>query len=176
MRVGNAAMLRTPLDDEDNHVLRGMFVTFLSDTARFAIPVAPVVEILEMSEIAPLPRAPKYLLGLIDRRGTSVPVVDLRRLLGQQDTVDTTETRLIVLQLPPSEAPRTVGLRVDRVTEVAELDAAGAEPLKEAGLVRWNERMVAGIGKRNSKFVTVIDVVGLFDPQVSASIKPRTVA
>lgn len=149
------------------HHCHGMFVTFVCGGANFALPVAPVVEILEMSEVAPLPRAPEYLMGLIDRRGTSVPVVDLRRLLGHADLSDTMETRLIVLQLTPTEAPRMVGLRVDRVTEVTELDSAGAEPLREGDLVRWNDRMVAGIGRRHEGFVTVIDVEGLFGDDIA---------
>ena len=140
----------------------GTFVTFGIGHALFALPVAPVVAILEMRDTAPLPRSPAFLLGLIDRRGASVPIVDFRRLLGQPDQEDTLDTRLIVLSFEGTEAVSTVGLRVDRVTEVTELDHADKAPLREADLVKWNERMVAGIGRRHGRFVTVIDVEGLF--------------
>lgn len=139
-------------------------VTFGIGKADFALPVAPVVEILDARDISPLPRAPAHLLGLIDRRGASVPVVDLRRLLGQPDADDTDRTRIIVLRLVGRGAgAQHVGLRVDQVTEVTQLDDAGSEPLAEAELLRWHERMVAGIGRRDERFVTMLDVDGLFD-------------
>lgn len=138
-------------------------VTFGIGKAFFAVPVAPVVEIIEAQQIAPLPRAPQHLLGLIDRRGLSVPVVDLRLLLGQPPREDALETRIIVLQIRhEGQRDRHVGLRVDRVLDVARLDDGGDQPLSEAAMLQWNEQMVAGIGKRQGQFVTVLDVEGLF--------------
>ncbi|SFD72481.1 chemotaxis protein CheW [Roseivivax sediminis] len=141
-------------------------VTFGLDNTLFALPVAAVVEILDTREIASLPRAPGHLLGLIDRRGASVPVVDLRRLMGRGDRTDTPETRIVVLALP-GDAGHSVGLRVDRVIEVTALDDAGSAPLAEADLLRWREHMIAGIGRRNGSFVTVLDVAGLFAAELS---------
>lgn len=141
-------------------------VTFGLGSALFALPVAPVMEILDACEIAPPPRAPAHLLGLIDRRGASVPVVDLRLLLGQGALVDTPHTRIIALRLETHGQVRSVGLRVDRVIEVTRLDDAGSAPLAEADLLHWNERMVAGIGRRNGAFVTVLDVDRLFAPDI----------
>lgn len=161
---------------ESEHKMRGTFVTFGIGVATFALPVAPVVEILEAQLIAPLPRSPDYLLGLIDRRGVSVPVVDFRLLLGQERQEDTPDTRLIVLSLMQDDRPRTVGLRVDRVTEVTELDSADKGPLREADLVQWNERMVAGIGRRHEAFVTVLDVDGLFARELPALDRAQTAA
>lgn len=143
-------------------------VTFGIGKALFALPVAPVVEILEARETAPLPRTPRHLLGLIDRRGISVPVVDLRRLLGQPDREDALDTRIIVLLIDTEgQTRRYIGLRVDRVLDVALLDDGGETQLAEAEMLRWNERMVAGIGKRQGKFVTVLDVDGLFDGELA---------
>ena len=142
-------------------------VTFGIGKALFALPVAPVVEILEARETAPLPRAPSHLIGLIDRRGFSVPVVDLRILLGQPARADDFDTRIIVLIFTGApQGHRYVGLRVDRVLDVAQLDDGGEQPLAEADLLQWHERMVAGIGKRQGAFVTVLDVEGLFAGQL----------
>lgn len=155
----------------------GTFVAFAIGSALFALPVDPVREILDARSISPLPRSPAHLLGLIDRRGTSVPVVDLRRLLGQDDREDAPDTRIIVLGLGSNaEEGYTIGLRVDRVTEVTALDHAGSAPLAEAELVRWNERMVAGIGRRNGAFVTVIDVDGLLTGELADIVPAQSVA
>ncbi|NDV00316.1 chemotaxis protein CheW [Pseudoroseicyclus tamaricis] len=137
-------------------------VTFGLGSVLFALPVAPVVEIIDAREAAPLPRAPACLLGLIDRRDMSVPVVDMRLLLGQPPREDSDDTRIVVLTLREAPRRQAVGLRVDRVIEVTELDADGAAPLAEAELLNWHERMVAGIGRREGAFVTLLDVEGLF--------------
>ncbi|WP_158585645.1 chemotaxis protein CheW [Pseudooceanicola sediminis] len=144
-------------------------VTFAIAKALFAVPVAPVVEILDIREIAPLPRTPPHVLGLIDRRGVSVPVVDMRLMLAQAPQEDTHETRIVVLRMSlGGERMGLVGLRVDRVIEVAELEDAGDGMLPEAELLQWNERMVAGIARRDGLFVTCLDVDNLFGQGVRA--------
>lgn len=138
-------------------------VTFCLDATRFALPVAPVLEILEARDIAPLPRMSPVMLGLIDRRGVSVPVIDLRLTLGMAAAPTTDDTRVIVLRAGTVDGRNlTVGVRVDRVIEVTELDGGAAEPLFEADLLHWHERTVSGIGRRHDEFVTLLDVDGLF--------------
>ena len=173
-----AAGTRPPAGAEAQGLAAQTVVTFGLGEAFFALPIAPVLEILDMRDVAPLPRAPAHLLGLIDRRGVSVPVVDMRRLLGQPAQDTTLDTRIVVLGVdhapaavvpqPDSDARAptqgVVGLRVDRVIEVTTLDAPGSETLAEADWLQWNERMVAGIGRRNGAFVTVLDIDHLFGP------------
>ncbi len=138
-------------------------VTFGIGEALFALPVAPVMEIHDTRDIAPLPKTPPHLLGLMDRRGFSVPVIDMRLMLGLPPREDSQDTRIIALQVrQEGQQQLAVGLRVDRVIEVAKLDATGSRPLAEAEFLRWHEGMVAGIGRRNGAFVTLIDVAGLF--------------
>ena len=141
----------------------GVVVTFGIADALYALSVESVVEILDTLPITPLPNAPGHLLGLIDRRGVSVPVVDLRRLLGVPPRADASDTRIVVLRLDHGGDLRIVGLRLDRVIEVTALDDAGGAPLAEAELLGWDEGMVAGIGRRNGAFVTVLHLAGLFD-------------
>ncbi|MEC7762577.1 MAG: chemotaxis protein CheW [Pseudomonadota bacterium] len=143
--------------------LQETVLTFAVDGTLFALPVAPVVEILDLKPITPLPHTPPQVLGLIDRRGTSVPALDMRIMLGRMDGADTETTRIIVLRIPEvGDNPKFIGLRVDKVIEVATLDDDGSAPLPEADLLDWNERLVAGIGRRNGEFVTLLDVAGLF--------------
>ena len=72
----------------------GQYVTLGVDGDRYAAPVSRVREILDLRPIARLPRAPAELLGVIDVRGRSIPVVDLRCLLGLPPGVDDGQTRL----------------------------------------------------------------------------------
>jgi purine-binding chemotaxis protein CheW len=123
----------------------------------FAAPVAKVQEILDTRPIARLPQAPSHLLGMIDVRGEGIPVVDLRLTLGLPPAEDNENTRIIVLKVRPRDAELTVGLRADRVFEVTVLDSAELDP-PPAIEGAWTGRSIAGIGRRNGSFVTVLDL------------------
>lgn len=144
-------------------------VTFGMGEELFALPVAAVREILDPPRLSRLPGAPEHVLGLIDVRGASVAVVDLRLLLGQPPREDTQDTRIVVLNVERGGRRHVVALRTDRVIEVAELDEGRHEPLAEAELLHWDERVVAGIGRRGGAFVTVLDLDRMFDARVLAS-------
>jgi purine-binding chemotaxis protein CheW len=143
----------------------------------FALPVALVQEILDPQPVSRLPNSPQYLLGVIDVRGSSVAVVDLRALLGEPAREEQADTRIMVLHLGQrgNEAgPRHLALRVDRVIEVTALDEGRLEPLAEAAFIDWDQRMVEGIGRRNGAFVAVLRVEGLFDRDVIAALAARS--
>lgn len=123
----------------------------------FAAPVAQVQEILDTQPIARLPQAPPNLLGMIDVRGQGIPVLDLRLTLGIEPAENTENTRIIVLTVAPNGATFTVGLRADRVYEVTVLDMPELEPPPTISGA-WSGRSIAGIGRRNGKFVTVLDL------------------
>lgn len=129
----------------------------------FAAPVAKVQEILDMRPIARLPQAPATLLGMIDVRGQGIPVVDLRLTLGLPEAPDTENTRIIVLTLTGQTSAFTIGLRADRVFEVTVLDEAELDPPPEVNGT-WSGRCIEGIGRRNGRFVTVLDLERLLGP------------
>jgi len=98
------------------------FVTLGIDRETFALPVETVREILDMCEISRLPNAPAQLLGMIDVRGTCVPVIDLRTKFGLPRIEATASTRILVLELQQEGQTTLIGLVADRVFEVTGLD------------------------------------------------------
>lgn len=132
------------------------FVTLGVDREVFGLPIALVREILDSCEISRLPRAPNYVLGMIDVRGEGVPVLDLRLKLGLAASATTPTTRIIVLELDLQSGRAVLGLRVDCVFEVTELDG-GLEPPPNFG-ARWRRECIAGIGRRGKTFVVVLDL------------------
>lgn len=145
-------------------------MTFGLGDALFALPVTLVQEILDTRPVSTLPNAPPHLLGVTDVRGASVAVVDLRRLLGEDAREDAPGTRFVVLILEHGGRNLPVALRVDRVIEVTELDDGRLEPVAGSDLLCWDPRMVAGLGRRNGAFVTVLRTDGLFDGEVIATL------
>jgi purine-binding chemotaxis protein CheW len=146
-------------------------VTFGLGDSLFALPVALVQEILDPRPVSRLPNAPPHLLGVTDVRGTSVVVIDLRAYLGEGSRADAPDTRIMVLKLEKEGSALLVALRVDRVIEVTALDDNRLEPLAEAVLLNWDQRMVEGIGRRNGTFVTVLRLAGLFSREVIVTLE-----
>ncbi|WP_240722403.1 chemotaxis protein CheW [Poseidonocella sp. HB161398] len=147
-------------------------VTFALERTIFAIEVRNVQEILSHVPATRLPRAPAHLLGLIDVRGRSVPLVDLRLLLGETPREEDDQTRVILLWVGQGGSRYLVALRVDRVIEVALLDEDGrVSALEESALFDWDERMVEGIGRRDGQFVILLRLAAMFDPAVAAAAK-----
>ncbi len=123
----------------------------------FAAPVTKVQEILDMRPISRLPRSPENLLGMIDVRGKGIPVVDLRQTLGIVAAEDTENTRILVLSVNGPTGEITIGLRADRVFEVTVLDSDTLDPPPVIN-TGWSDHCIEGIGRRNGRFVTVLDL------------------
>lgn len=137
------------------------FVTLGIDREVFAVPVDAVVEILDMRPMFRLPEAPLYLAGLIDVRGRSVPVIDLRVKLGLPATAPTETTRILVLEITIQNRPLALGLIADRVFEVMAIDARQVESPPDIG-VKWRSDYISGVGRREGGFVVIFDLPRLF--------------
>ncbi|MHB8883586.1 MAG: chemotaxis protein CheW [Methylovirgula sp.] len=146
------------------------FVTLGIDKEVFGLPVTMVREILDLCEISRLPRMPDYVLGMIDVRGEAVPVLDLRLKLGLPEAPTSPATRIIVLELDLHSKRSMLGLRVDRVFEVTELDEEALEPPPNFG-GRWRTECIAGVGRRGKTFVIVLDLSQLLADE-EAALRP----
>jgi purine-binding chemotaxis protein CheW len=137
------------------------FVTLGIEQEVFAVPVEAVVEILDMRPMFRLPDAPAYLAGLIDVRGRSVPVIDLRVKLGLPKIATTEATRILVLEITVDGRPLALGLIADRVFEVMTLDVRQVEAPPDIG-VKWRSDYISGVGRRGGSFVIIFDLPHLF--------------
>lgn len=145
------------------------YVTLGLGPELFGMPVENVREILDMRPVSRLPHAPACLLGIIDVRGRSVPIVDLRSRLGLEPAAVTASTRIIVLELPSAQRTLVLGVVADRVLEVMDLDTGQMEMPPEIG-TRWRSDYITGIGRRGDAFVVVFDLSRLFAGDDSALI------
>ena len=140
---------------------------------RFAVEVQSVREILDNSRpVAHLPNGPSFLCGVIDVRGCTVPVIDLRVKLGLQATPVTDDTRILVLDLTIESRALVIGLRVDRVFEVAEFAVESLNAVPDIG-VRWDSAYIKGIGRLHGGFVAIFDMQHLFNTHDMAGIQAQ---
>jgi purine-binding chemotaxis protein CheW len=137
------------------------YLTLGAADSLFAVPVERVQQILEAQPAAVMPQAPADFIGMIDVRGQNVPVIDLRIRLALPSADDTFNTRIIVLEATVGGKTRWLGLKTDRVFEVTGLDDDLIEPAPDVG-TSWRSDYVAGVGRRNGAFVTVLDLDLLF--------------
>jgi purine-binding chemotaxis protein CheW len=146
------------------------YVTLGIEQEVFAIPVEAVLEILGMRRVSRIPEAPPYMIGLIDLRGRSVPVLDLRTKLGLPPVAATDSTRILVIEAAISGRRLVLGLVADRVIEVLAISARDIEPPPDIG-VRWRSEYIRGVGRRDSGFIVIFDLPKLFSTSDAAAIE-----
>lgn len=134
-----------------------------------AVEVGMVREILDSGPIARLPDAPPFLTGVIDLRGATVPVIDLRVKLGMAAAPVTPDTRILVADLGRADRDLIVGLQVERVFEVAQLEAGSLQSPPDIG-GGWRSEYIKGIGRLNGDFVIILDLPKLFSAREIDSI------
>jgi purine-binding chemotaxis protein CheW len=136
----------------------------------FAVDVAIVREILAYRTVAHLPNAPPFLVGVIDVRGCTVPVIALRLKLGLPAASITDDTRILVLEIDVKGRQLVVGLLADQVFEVAEFEIDGLEAAPDVG-VRWKSEYIRGIGRLRGEFVIIFDMEHLLSSEDVASLQ-----
>ncbi len=129
------------------------WVTFGIEQEIYGIKVLRVQEVLRVPEIAPVPGAPPYVLGIINLRGNVVTVIDMRSRLRLGERAYNDQTRIIVVETRGQIA----GILVDRVDEVIELSAENLAPLPNVG-ERENSRFLSGVAHRGDDVLILVDV------------------
>ena len=146
------------------------YITFKLGAELFAIDVAQVREVLEVSQITKVPTAPDYMRGVVNVRGQATPVVDLRLRFGLPKANDTVHTRIIVMELELDGEATVLGGIADSVHEVIELDPGNINPPPRIAM-RWRTEFIQGLGKRGDDFIIILDVNALFSSSELALVR-----
>jgi purine-binding chemotaxis protein CheW len=129
------------------------FLGFRLDEETFGFELLSVREIIRLTDITPIPRAPVYLRGIINLRGKIIPVVDLRKKFGLAPRKDTDVSCIIVVDIGNTET----GVVVDRVAQVLSFETDQIEQppsFSSSGETDY----ILGIGKSEEKVVVLLDV------------------
>lgn len=138
------------------------FLTFALDEELYAVAVAQVEVVLEMQPVTRVPNARDHMRGVINYRGSVIPVVDLRVRFGLSPSPLTGASSIIVLQLSYEGDYVTVGMLADGVREVVSLEAGKLEKAPAFGS-KIDERIISGIARLNDGFVVVLDINAAFE-------------
>jgi purine-binding chemotaxis protein CheW len=144
-------------------------VSFMVGTEEFAIPILSVQEINRMMQITRVPQSPPFIEGVINLRGKIIPVMDLRKRFGLAEQENTSDSRIIVVEV----GTRVIGFTVDRVNEVLRInsDIVEAAPAMVTGV---DSDYVQGVGKLEDRLLILLSLERLFNADELAELDAAT--
>jgi purine-binding chemotaxis protein CheW len=146
------------------------YLTFKLDDEIFALDIASIREVLELTTVTKVPRTPEFMRGVINLRGGVVPVVDLRLKFDMSKTEKTVNTCIIITEIMVDGETTILGALADSVQEVLEIDAGQIEPPPKIG-TRLNTEFIRGMGKRNGQFIMILNIDKVFSSEELAIVQ-----
>ncbi|MBN1990793.1 MAG: chemotaxis protein CheW [Bacteroidales bacterium] len=150
------------------------YLSFKLGEEEFAAHVGKVLNILEMTKITEVPKAPEYMKGVINLRGTVLPVIDTRIKFGMAPTVYTTNTCIIVLDIEMDGESIHVGALVDSVQAVLELDENTLLPAPSIGS-KYKSEFIEGVANIDDRFIMILNMDSVFSSDELSSMKDKAV-
>jgi purine-binding chemotaxis protein CheW len=129
------------------------FLTFTLGNEEYGIEILKVQEIKGYSAVTPVPRAPAYLKGVMNLRGTIVPVIDLRAKFGLEPATYDQFTVIIVVMVQG----RAMGMIVDAVSDVLNIPESDIRPTPEFSN-SVDTSFISGMGKSGVKLIILLDI------------------
>jgi len=148
------------------------YLSFKMSGELFAINVSKVINILEMRHITKVPKTPAYMKGVINLRGTVLPVVNLRIKFGLPDTENTVDTSIIVLNIEKDGEIVMLGIQVDAVREVLELKDEEIAESPSIG-TKYNSGFIQGMYRMDEHFIMILDIDKIFSVDDIIDVKEQ---
>ncbi len=144
-----------------NNTTMQTFLSFKLSDEVFAIHVTKVINILEQRHITKIPKTPDYIKGVINLRGSVLPVIDLRIKFGLPEKEATVDTSIIVLTILMGQEEVMLGIMVDAVREVLELKSDEIAPSPSIG-TRYNAGIIEGMWRQEEQFTMILNIDRVF--------------
>jgi purine-binding chemotaxis protein CheW len=145
------------------------YLTFKLGNEIFATDVAKVREVLDLTTITAVPRTPEFMSGVINLRGSVVPVVDLRLCFEMSKTESTRNTCIVVVEVLLDNEATVIGALSDSVEEVIDLEPEQIQPAPRIG-TQIRTEFIRGMGKRDDHFIMILDIDRVFTDDELAAI------
>jgi purine-binding chemotaxis protein CheW len=142
----------------DNPVIQ--LVGFRLDNEDYAIAITKIQEIILMKPITRIPQVPDFIEGLINLRGSVIPIINLRKRFGLAPREVDDETRTIVVNIHD----KTVGCIVDAVTQVMRINRDQIQP-PPLSVLAVAHQYLSGLARLEDRLLIILDIEKLFDEQ-----------
>jgi len=136
---------------------QGQYLTFLLHGEMYAIGILHIKEILEYGQLTTVPMMPDFIRGVINLRGSVVPVVDLSARFGDGQSEISKRTCIVIIEVVNDTGSQDIGVVVDSVSEVLEISNGDIEPAPNFG-ASIRADFIKGMGKIDGDFVIILNV------------------
>ena len=133
------------------------YLTFALGSEMFAVGILNVKEIIEYGNLTEIPMMPAFIRGVINLRGSVVPVIDLSARFGGSQTEVGRRTCIVIVEVEDDEAKHDIGIMVDAVSEVLDIPGSEIEPPPAFG-AKIRADFIFGMGKVAGKFVIILNI------------------
>jgi len=133
------------------------YLTFILADEEYGVDILRVQEIKGWNGVTPIPNTPDYIMGVINLRGTIVPIIDLRRRFGMESVEFGPMTVVIVLRVQSEERERTMGIVVDAVSEVYNVKPDEMKPPPDLGDA-IETQFIQGMATVDEKMVILLNI------------------
>jgi purine-binding chemotaxis protein CheW len=146
------------------------FLTFKLGDEVFALDIAKVREVLDFTTVTKVPRTPEFMRGVINLRGSVVPVVDLRLKFGMTRTESSVNTCIIITEVTVDNDTTVLGALADSVQEVLDLEPGSIAPAPKIG-TKLKTEFIKGMGRRDDRFIIILDIDKVFSSDELSLVK-----
>ena len=146
------------------------YLTFRLGGEVYALDIGKVREVLDFTTATKVPRTPDFMRGVINLRGSVVPVVDLRLKFGMSATEKTVNTCVIITEVTVDGDTTVLGALADSVQEVIDLLPSDISPAPKIG-TRLRTEFIRGMGKRDDRFIIILDIDRVFSSDELALVQ-----
>jgi purine-binding chemotaxis protein CheW len=133
------------------------YLTFSLGGEMFGVGILNVKEIIEYGSLTEIPMMPAFIRGVINLRGSVVPVIDLSARFGGKQTAVARRTCIVIVEVPDEDMRHDIGIVVDAVSEVLEIPGSEIEPPPSFG-AKIRADFIFGMGKVAGKFVILLNL------------------
>lgn len=137
------------------------YLTFRLEEETFALEIGKVREVLDCGTITKVPQVPEFMRGVINLRGSVVPVINMRLKFGMAPARQTVNTCIIITEILVDGETTALGALVDSVKEVFEFEQSQIEPPPNIG-ARLRSEFIQGMGKHGEQFIILLDIDRVF--------------
>jgi purine-binding chemotaxis protein CheW len=155
--------------EQKNEERTKSYLTFKLGEEEFGAHVSQVLNILDMTKITAVPKSPNYMKGVINLRGTVLPIIDTRIKFSMSETEYTTNTCIVVMDLELDGEPVNIGAIVDEVVSVVDIEESQVEPPPSIGN-KYKSEFITGMAKIEERFVMLLDMHNVLNGQEIADI------
>ena len=138
-------------------VVTTQYLTFKLGEEVYAVDISKVREVLDFTTVTKVPRTPDFMRGVINLRGSVVPVVDLALKFGLPESPITRRTCIVVVEVDLDGERAVMGVMADAVSQVLDLGGGDIEPPPAFG-TRVHMEYLLGMGKAGKKFILLLDI------------------